>query len=79
MDLKELQKAADDGSVDTVLLTIADMEGRLQGKRLTARHFLDDVAERMRTQGLKSLPVTTSDGRLAGLLFRTDAERPLRS
>lgn len=40
---------------------------------------LDDVAERMRTQGLKSLPVTTSDGRLAGLLFRTDAERPLRS
>jgi len=31
--------------VDTVLLAIADMEGRLQGKRLTARHFLDDVLE----------------------------------
>jgi glutamine synthetase len=45
VDLKELQKAVDDGSVDTVLLTIADMEGRLQGKRLTARHFLDDVAD----------------------------------
>jgi hypothetical protein len=29
--LDELKKAVDDGSVDTVLLTIADMEGRLQG------------------------------------------------
>ena len=31
--------------MDTVLLAIADMEGRLQGKRLTAQHFLDVVAE----------------------------------
>ncbi|HEX6117657.1 MAG TPA: glutamine synthetase family protein [Solirubrobacterales bacterium] len=45
MTLKELEKAVADGTVDTVLLTIADMEGRLQGKRLTARHFLDDVAD----------------------------------
>src|ERR671914_2090107 len=45
MKLDELEKAVKDGGVDTVLLTIADMEGRLQGKRLTARHFLDDVAE----------------------------------
>jgi glutamine synthetase len=43
--LDQLRKAADDGTVDTVLLTIADMEGRLQGKRLTASHFLDEVAE----------------------------------
>jgi glutamine synthetase len=43
--LDELTKAVDDGAVDTVLLAIADMEGRLQGKRLTARHFLDVVAE----------------------------------
>ena len=28
-----------------MLLAIADMEGRLQGKRLTARHFLDEVVE----------------------------------
>jgi glutamine synthetase len=41
--LDELRKAVDDGTVDTVLLTVADMEGRLQGKRLTARHFLDEV------------------------------------
>jgi glutamine synthetase len=43
--LDELRKAVDKGSVDTVLLTIADMEGRLQGKRLTAGHFLDEVVE----------------------------------
>jgi glutamine synthetase len=43
--LDELKKSVDEGSVDTVLLTIADMEGRLQGKRLTAAHFLDEVAE----------------------------------
>ena len=45
MTLDELKKAVGDGSVDTVLLTIADMEGRLQGKRLTAAHFLEVVAE----------------------------------
>jgi glutamine synthetase len=43
--LNELQRAADEGSVDTVLLAVADMEGRLQGKRLAARHFLESVAE----------------------------------
>jgi glutamine synthetase len=45
MTLDEVRKAAEDGAVDTVLLTIADMEGRLQGKRLTARHFVHEVAE----------------------------------
>ena len=45
MTLDELKKAADEGAVDTVLLVIADMEGRLQGKRLTAAHFLAEVAE----------------------------------
>ena len=33
------------GEIDTVLLALTDMQGRLQGKRLTARHFLDEVAE----------------------------------
>jgi glutamine synthetase len=41
----ELRQAVAEGTVDTVLLAIADMEGRLQGKRLTASHFLDDVLE----------------------------------
>jgi glutamine synthetase len=43
--VEELKQAAAEGTVDTVLLAIADMEGRLQGKRLTASHFLDDVLE----------------------------------
>jgi len=43
--LDELKQAVAGGTVDTVLLALADMEGRLQGKRLTAQHFLDDVAE----------------------------------
>ncbi len=45
MTLDELRDAVAGGTVDTVLLAIADMEGRLQGKRLTGRHFLDVVAE----------------------------------
>ena len=38
---------------------------------------LRDVVERMQRQKLTNLPVTTSDGRLAGLLVREDAERAL--
>ncbi|HEY6145600.1 MAG TPA: glutamine synthetase family protein [Solirubrobacterales bacterium] len=45
MTVEELKKAVAEGTVDTVLLAIADMEGRLQGKRLTASHFLGDVLE----------------------------------
>ncbi|GAB1693893.1 glutamine synthetase family protein [Krasilnikovia sp. M28-CT-15] len=43
MDLEELRVGVDNGSVDTVLLALADMQGRLQGKRLHARYFLDEV------------------------------------
>jgi len=43
--LEELQEAVAQGTVDTVLLGLTDMQGRLQGKRLTARHFLAEVAE----------------------------------
>jgi glutamine synthetase len=45
MDLKELRAGVDAGEIDTVLLALTDMQGRLQGKRLTARHFLAEVAE----------------------------------
>jgi glutamine synthetase len=45
LTLEDLKQAVAEGTVDTVLLAIADMEGRLQGKRLTASHFLDVVAE----------------------------------
>ncbi len=38
---------------------------------------LERVVERMRAQELTSLPVTTSDGRLVGLLLLADAEAAL--
>jgi glutamine synthetase len=43
MNLDQLRQAVAAGTVDTVLLGVCDMQGRLQGKRLTARHFLDEV------------------------------------
>ncbi len=45
MTLDELTAAVADGTIDTVLLAMTDMQGRLQGKRLTATHFLAEVAE----------------------------------
>jgi glutamine synthetase len=45
MTLEELRVEVDGGRIDTVLLAIADMQGRLQGKRLAASHFLDEVVE----------------------------------
>ena len=45
MNLSELKKRVDSGEIDTVLLALTDMQGRLQGKRFTARHFVEEVAE----------------------------------
>ncbi|GAB2810684.1 glutamine synthetase family protein [Actinocorallia aurea] len=44
MTLEELRVAADTGRVDTVVIAFTDMQGRLQGKRLSARYFLEEVA-----------------------------------
>ena len=43
--VEALRVAVEDGSVDTVVLALVDLQGRLQGKRLDARYFLDDVLE----------------------------------
>src|ERR1700733_15280111 len=45
MTLDELRAKVQEGEIDTVLIALTDMQGRLQGKRLTARHFLGEVAE----------------------------------
>ncbi|WP_320669733.1 glutamine synthetase family protein [Patulibacter defluvii] len=45
LTLEQLRAQVADGTVDTVLLAICDMQGRLQGKRLVARHFVDEIAE----------------------------------
>ena len=43
MTLDELRHAVNAKEIDTVILALTDMQGRLQGKRFTARHFLDAV------------------------------------
>jgi glutamine synthetase len=43
--LEDLRTEVEAGRVDTVLLAITDMQGRLQGKRMVAQHFVDDIAE----------------------------------
>src|SRR4051794_16845432 len=45
MTLDELRADASAGRTDTVLLALTDMQGRLQGKRMTAQHFLEEVVE----------------------------------
>jgi len=45
LTLDGLRSRVDAGEIDTVLLAMCDMQGRLQGKRLDARHFLADVVE----------------------------------
>jgi glutamine synthetase len=42
--LGDLRSLVDTGQVDTVLVAITDMQGRLQGKRCSARWFLDEIA-----------------------------------
>jgi glutamine synthetase len=41
--LDDLKALVAEGSVDTVIVALTDMQGRLQGKRCSARYFLDEV------------------------------------
>jgi len=43
LTLPRLEALVADGSVDTVVLAMTDMQGRLQGKRMAADFFLSDV------------------------------------
>ncbi len=43
MTIEALRVAIASGTVDTVVLALTDMQGRLQGKRLHAAYFLDEV------------------------------------
>ena len=45
LDVEELRAEVDAGSIDTVVIAFADMQGRLQGKRLTGRFFFDSVLQ----------------------------------
>jgi glutamine synthetase len=43
LTIGELREEVAAGSLDTVLVAVADLQGRLQGKRFDAEHFLDEV------------------------------------
>jgi glutamine synthetase len=43
--LEELQKMVRDGRIDTLIVAITDMQGRLMGKRVQGRAFLDGVID----------------------------------
>ena len=44
MRVDELQREVEQGTIDTVLLVMTDMQGRLMGKRMHAPFFLSDIA-----------------------------------
>ena len=44
LSLDELRQLTAAGKIDTVILALTDMQGRLQGKRLSAEFFLAEVA-----------------------------------
>lgn len=43
LGLDELRACVAEDSIDTVVVAITDMQGRLQGKRVDATHFLEEV------------------------------------
>jgi glutamine synthetase len=43
LSIEQLRIAVDDGEIDTVVVAVTDMQGRLQGKRFYAPHFLAEV------------------------------------
>jgi glutamine synthetase len=54
LTLDELRSRIDAGEIDTVVMAFTDMQGRLQGKRLHGRYFLD-VALEAGTEGCNYL------------------------
>ncbi|MDX6594439.1 MAG: glutamine synthetase [Gaiellales bacterium] len=45
MRLDELRRQVESGAIDTILLVMTDMQGRLMGKRMHAPFFVSDIAE----------------------------------
>jgi glutamine synthetase len=43
LDVDTLRREVDEGLIDTVVVGITDMQGRMQGKRIHADHFVNDT------------------------------------
>jgi len=46
LSFEELQQQVDEGSIDTVIAAMPDMQGRLMGKRFQAEFFCQYCLER---------------------------------
>lgn len=72
LTLTDLRALAETGAVDTVLVAMTDLQGRLQGKRCAPRYFLDDVLENATATGqhllVADVEPSTADGRAASSL-----------
>ena len=62
LTLSDLHSLVAAGQVDTVIVAFADMQGRLTGKRVAARLFVEEVAERSVSER-PSLPCRIASGR----------------
>jgi glutamine synthetase len=45
LTLDKLKALVADGSIDTVVVAMTDMQGRLTGKRIHGQYFLDEVVK----------------------------------
>lgn len=45
LTLKDLQQAVKNGSIDTIMVVLTDMQGRLMGKHVDAQHFLNEMTK----------------------------------
>ena len=62
IDLPTLEQLVADGEIDTVLVVFPDLQGRLMGKRVAGRFFLDtssDASGRERAGTARSRRATT--------------------
>jgi glutamine synthetase len=74
LSVEELRLGVESGTVDTVALAIVDMQGRLQGKRLHADYFLDEVL-RHGTEGCNYLLAVDVDMNTVGGYAMSSWER----
>jgi len=51
VNIEALREAVRMQEIDTVLVAMTDMQGRLRGKRFHARFFLDEVGRSLRDDG----------------------------
>ena len=52
LTLEELKKLVLEGSIDTVVVSIPDMQGRLMGKRFHAKHFIESAYDEIGNVGI---------------------------